>query len=174
MARQSTVNWLAIRTAYVVKGMSAQQCADEFKIDRATIARRASKEGWTAERHSNVTAGSDVVTNEMREVVASIAAGHVAAADQQVRLAQAVADKLEEAIAKVDPRDIRTLRSIIEAGARLGEWTDKGISSSRASRGLRPGEASDGQSGGTEVFTYEWVEAPRPAEELSPAESQTA
>ena len=164
MAGKSRVNWLAVRTAYVVKGYTAQRCADEFEIDITTVKKRASKEGWTGERHRNTTQGHQVATEAMLTIVADVAASHVAAAEQQVRLAQAVAIKLDQAIQEADASDIKHLRSIIEAGARLGEWMDKSISASRSSRGLRPGEASEGNAKDSDSFTYEWVEAPRPKE----------
>jgi len=173
MASKAKVNWLAVRTAYVVKGYTAQRCAEEFQVDITTVKKRASKENWTEERHRNTTQGHLVATEDMRAIVADITAGHVAAADNQVRLAEKVTRKLEEFVDQIEVGDIRTLRSIIEAGARLGEWTDKGIAASRSSRGLRPGEASEGNVKDGDSFTYEWVEAPRPLEAQTD-QSQTA
>lgn len=69
-------NWLAIRTAYVVKGYTAQQCATEFKVDVTTVRKRASKEGWTAERHANTMHGEDVAKDDARKIVAAAAQSH--------------------------------------------------------------------------------------------------
>lgn len=69
-------NWLAIRTAYVVKGYTAEHCATEFGVHVVTVRRRASKEGWTAERSANATSGEKVAQDEARKVVASAAQSH--------------------------------------------------------------------------------------------------
>ena len=69
MPAKAKVNWLAVRTAYVVKGWSAQRCAEEFNVHHVTVKNRASKEGWTAERTRNTTRGSEVVAEVMRQAV---------------------------------------------------------------------------------------------------------
>ena len=106
MASKAKVNWLAVRTAYVVKGYTAQRCAEEFQVDITTVKKRASKENWTEERHRNTTQGHLVATEDMRAIVADITAGHVAAADNQVRLAEKVTRKLEEFVDQIEVGDI--------------------------------------------------------------------
>jgi hypothetical protein len=72
MAR-SKINWIAVMTAYVVKGWSAQKCADEFSIDVTTIKKRASAEGWTAQRNRNTTHATEAATEEATQIVATAA-----------------------------------------------------------------------------------------------------
>jgi len=69
MAGRSKVNWLAIRTAYVVQQWTAERCAKEFGLDPTTIRKRASKEGWTQERHRLNTHAEDVADEAVQKAV---------------------------------------------------------------------------------------------------------
>ena len=172
MAGKEKVNWLAVRTAYIVKGYTAQRCADEFGVDVTTVKKRASKEKWTDERHRITTQGHLVATEDMRAIVAEVSASHKAAANRQVILAELLAVKLEEAIRSVDGKDVSKLRSLIEAGKSLGEWTERGIISARLSDGLRPGDSSDGRDiGEADLGVIEFIIPAPPPKAL---ETQTA
>lgn len=67
------INWIAVRTAYVVKGWTAQKCADEFGIDVTTVKKRASAEGWTQERHHATTNATEATTQEARAIMVAAA-----------------------------------------------------------------------------------------------------
>lgn len=139
MAAHSSKTWLQIRTAYVVRGWSAQQCADEFGIDRATISRRASKEGWTQERHRTITEAQQHVTDTMVSATQDALVLHASIADQ---IAQAVSKGMDEWESMPPGRSkAETLRVYAEAA-------DKAIRLGRDVRGIRPGQSSDGENEG--------------------------
>ena len=58
-------NWIAVRTAFVVKRWSYQKCADEFKLDVTTIKKRGSKERWVEQRDLAVTDGKAIVAQDL-------------------------------------------------------------------------------------------------------------
>jgi len=136
-------NWLAIRTAYVVHGKTAQECADEFHVDVTTVKKRASKEGWTTERHRNATQGAEVVAGEMRAAVRSQIESHAGRANRALEMADKLADKIESAIENLKPEDLRGVRSVTETFHRFSEALSKGFGSDRLVRGIKDGNASD-------------------------------
>lgn len=135
MAGKSTINWIAVRTAYVVKGWSAQTCADEFGVDVTTVKKRASAEGWTAERTRITTEGHHAVVEEMRAAVADTLANHVNLTDKVTK----IIDKwIEEDVAASKPgrsrgEVIKVYMEAMNLALRLG----------REVRGIKPGEASE-------------------------------
>jgi hypothetical protein len=68
MARDQKL-WMQIQTAYIVKRWSAARCAKEFGVDPTTIRKRASREGWTKERHRNATDASAAAMADLKGVV---------------------------------------------------------------------------------------------------------
>lgn len=162
-----SVNWIAIRTAYVVKGWSAQKCADEFSVDPTTIRKRASKEAWTAERHKNTTAAATVATETARAIVAEIAASatasHLAAADEMLAIARG---------SLADLKDITNARTRIAARKDAIEGFERALRSHRLILGLREGQASDSErdsDGGIPEFVE--FESPAPPDNLEQASS---
>jgi hypothetical protein len=149
-------NWLAVRTAYVVKGLTAQQCADEFGINVTTIKIKASREGWTEERNRIATQGAEVVADEMRAAVQSAMASHSSRATRALELSDKLADKIELAIDSVGD-DTRALRSITETYHRFSEALAKGFASDRLVRAIRDGVASDGDDSNAKTKTRRFI-----------------
>jgi hypothetical protein len=133
MAR--SINWLAIRTAYIVKGWSAQKCANEFGVDPTTIKKRASKEGWTTERHQNTTAAVEAATTEAKRLVEEAFAED---RDYAARMLQ-IASDVEEDLAAT-----KAGRGRIEARRSAVETMDRALRASRLVKGLKDGQASEG------------------------------
>ena len=133
------VNWIAIRTAYVVNGWTAQKCATEFGLNITTVSIRASKEGWTDERTRNTTNTSIATTEAMLAVVAHVSATHVEAAENILRLTRIAAGKFEEYMANATPKE---MRGVVETGRALSEWTERAMTASRLAQGMRPGDKS--------------------------------
>lgn len=131
------INWIAVRTAYVVKGWSASKCAEEFNIDPTTIKKRASTEGWTAERHRLSTEATAVATEDIKS--GSIAAINAVREDHAilVRRMHTILDGIDEDIAAIKPG-----RSRIEARKAGAETFGTVLKSSRLVLGIRDGDAS--------------------------------
>lgn len=135
--------WLAIRTANIVDGLSYADCAERFGVDRTTIAKRASKEGWRAERHRMTTVGQEVVSEKMQEAITDGLTAHVNAADQLLDVFTDLKDAFVQAIKSGDAAEVRRLRALIESGKSLSEMGDRAIRVGRVVRGLKDGVASE-------------------------------
>ena len=153
------INWIAIRTAYVVKGWSAQKCADEFEVNPTTIRVKASKEGWTAERNRNTTDATAAVVEDMRAVVAADLDAHRRVTDRMVTVSELALNEIEQLFRLIpsafdkatvgkDPLAVylarsKVLRSLVETGAKLEEWAAGSITTGRLVRGMKVGESSE-------------------------------
>jgi hypothetical protein len=71
--RIGKVNWIALRTAYVVKGWTLEQCAQEFSVNPTTVRTRAAKEGWRAERDRNLANATKAATEQATNLVTTAA-----------------------------------------------------------------------------------------------------
>lgn len=98
-------NWLAIRTAYVVKRWTPAEIAKEFSVHPTTVKTRAAKEGWTAERDRNATESQEVANAESRKVVLAAAQSH---RDILTKLTKLVDDSIAE-IAEIEDKGERIL-----------------------------------------------------------------
>jgi hypothetical protein len=140
-------NWIAVRTAYIVNRWPAQRCAEHFDMDVTTIRKRASKEGWTAERHALTTSADRVAIERAREHVDSIAASHVDATNRVIALADRIADRVDAALDKLERDesgdDFATLRRVVEVFDRYADGVSKALAVNREVRGLRSGDASE-------------------------------
>jgi len=158
MAGKSKTNWLAIRTAYVVKGWSAARCAEEFNLHPTTIKTKAAKEEWTTERDRNATDATAVVANEIREAVQDQVNRHMIVTDRMVEITDALSAKYIEMIRTFNPEDARGFRALIECGKSLSEMTKNTIGTSRLSRGLTEGDQTVEQGNvGPETYEVEYV-----------------
>ncbi len=150
MARPTTpVNWIAIRTAYVVKGWTAQKCAEEFTVSRPTISARASKEGWLAERNRNLTESTNsVIQSQVREAVQDAIGNHGA-------LSGSVSDLVKRVVDAADPREFigRSGREGLKA---LVDACRAAIQLDREVHGLKVGDASSGQAAADESVHVTW------------------
>ena len=162
--RRGTINWLTIRTAYVVKGWSAKDCAAEFHVDVTTIKKRASKEKWTDERHRNATAGAEVVAEELRDAVVLELREHAKRVERALRLGDALVEKLESALAAVPVGDARALRTVVEQFSRYMDALSRGVNADRLVRGVRDGAPSDAgaaDDGKPTMIEFRIVDGPR-------------
>jgi hypothetical protein len=130
--------WLTIRTAYIVKRWSAQRCADEFKIDITTIKKRASKEGWTRERHRNATAARSVAEGETRQAVAAEAQRRQALMDN---LCSWAAERIKESGQQLEK--ITNPRANISARRDIIEMFERWVKSVKIVDDDRPTERDD-------------------------------
>jgi hypothetical protein len=134
-ARIDAKTWMQIRTAYVVKGWSAQKCGEEFGVNETTVKVRASKEGWTEERNRNTTDAQQAVAEDFKSAIADALQNHAALADEIV---EAVRAGLNELLSdtSISPRNkAETLKVYAEAA-------DKGIRLGRDVRGITSGKPS--------------------------------
>lgn len=141
-ARTNPKTKMQIRTAYVVKGWSADKCGEEFGIHPTTIKTWASKEGWTTERDRNATMATDVVAEDLRKAIEDELALQAERADRINRVGDAIGAKLEMAVSVIADTDLRGLRSITETFSKWAEGQAKGFGSARLVRGLGPTDAS--------------------------------
>ncbi|MDB5092461.1 MAG: hypothetical protein JWO85_562 [Candidatus Eremiobacteraeota bacterium] len=135
---RTKANWIAIRTAYVVKGYSAQKCATEFSVDVTTIKKRASSEGWTAERHRNTTQGGKVAEDAARDAVAKANAERQQSDRAFTDSLQALVENGKKKLEKIkDPGDyIMAASRLVAAGQRV-------VLTRRIVTGTVPGQPSD-------------------------------
>lgn len=131
---RAKINWIAIRTAYVVKGWSAEQCSQEFGVDRTTISKRASKEGWTQERHRNTTDATRAVTEDARAIVAEARETHL---DFMAWVRDQIKGSEEDLV------QITSARSRIEARRQIAAMAKDYVQIEREVMGRKTGEASD-------------------------------
>jgi uncharacterized protein with GYD domain len=128
---------MQVRTAYIVKGWSADKCSEEFNIDPTTIRKRASKEGWTGERHSLAIDATLVATEDLKsgatQVINSVREDHA----NLVKRMHTILDGIDEDIAAIKPG-----RSRIEARKAGAEAFGTVLKSSRLVLGIRDGDAS--------------------------------
>jgi hypothetical protein len=136
--KRATINWLAIRTAYVVKRWSPARISTEFGIHPTTVKTRAAKEGWTAERDRNATQGDQVATDESRKVVE-------AAAQERTQSDRAFSDSLQALIegAKAKLEKIEDAGEYILAVSRLVTAGHRIITTKRTVQGVVNGQPSD-------------------------------
>jgi hypothetical protein len=136
--KRAKVNWLAVRTAYVVKGYTAQKCATEFGVDVTTIRKKASSEGWTAERHANTMQGENVAVDGASEVVAAANAERVQSDRAFSEWLQSLVEGGKEQLAKItDPAEnILARNRLVAAGHRI-------VTMKRTVQGVVPGQPSD-------------------------------
>jgi uncharacterized protein YjcR len=139
------INWLAVRTAYVVHGYSAQRCADEFGINPTTVKKKASEEGWTTERTRYATDGATVVAEEMRAVVSAHLRGQAARVGRALNLQDAIQEKIGTLIDSVDLTKPGQLRAIVEMNRTSVESLTRLVESDRLVRGITSGKPSDGE-----------------------------
>jgi uncharacterized protein YjcR len=149
------VNWIAVRTAYVVRGYTSQQCADEFGIDVTTVKKRASKEGWTQERHRNATQGAEVVSEAMKAAVTAHMGGQAARVQRALDLQDAIQAKIGTLIDAIDLTKPAQLRSIVEMNRTSVESLTRLVESDRLVRGITTGKPSDGEvEQADDAFTF--------------------
>lgn len=133
-------NWIAIRTAYVVKGWSASKCAAEFSTPVDTIKRHASKEKWNAERHRTDTgvnkAAADAAAQEAREAVQKAAAEKAKTDRELVNLQRAA---VEDAITI---RDSLTGADRLVANSAIVLMVTRAIGTGRTVDGMTHGQPS--------------------------------
>ncbi len=148
------INWIAVRTAYVVKGYSAQKCADEFHIDPTTVKKRASAEGWTKERHRLATHATTVAEDEAREQVAQAGAKLREEHAEIVGKVHRFLDGIDDDLAAIKPG-----RGRIEARKAAAEAAEKVLKTSRLVLGISEGisSASDGEDTGERAVIFEEV-----------------
>jgi hypothetical protein len=135
---RATANWIAIRTAYVVKGYSAQKCAAEFGINVTTVKLRASKEGWTAERNRNATHGSEVAADAARAAVDKANA-------ERAQSDRAFTDSLQQLVeqGKAKLAEIKDPGEFVMAASRLVAAGQRVVLTRRIVTGTVPGQPSD-------------------------------
>ena len=131
------INWIAVRTAYVVKGWSAQKCAEEFGINPTTIKIKASNEGWTEERNRLQTDATAEATKEIK-------AGAVAAINDIRRDHASLVSRMHSLLDGVegDIEAAKPGRGRIEARKLAAEAYQMVLKSSRLVLGIRDGDAS--------------------------------
>jgi hypothetical protein len=136
--KRAKVNWLAIRTAYVVKRWTPAKISAEFGIHPTTVKTRAAKEGWTAERDRNATAGDLVATDESRKVVD-------AAAAERAQSDRAFTDSLQALVeaGKAKLAEIKDPAEYIMAASRLVASGQRVVLTRRIVTGTVPGQPSD-------------------------------
>ena len=62
--------WLQIRTAYLIRGWTMEQCAEAFpEITSSAIRMRAGKEGWADQRKQITAQGHEMLNEELRTAV---------------------------------------------------------------------------------------------------------
>jgi hypothetical protein len=133
------INWIALRTAYIVKGWSAQKCADEFGLHPTTVKTRAAREGWAKERDRNMTDATAAATAEAREQVAEMAmVVRERHANLVVRL-HSLLDGIEEDIAVAKPG-----RSRAETRRAGMDAFEKAVKIGRLALGITEGQSSVG------------------------------
>ncbi len=136
--RKDDKTWLAIRTAYIVKRWSAQKCAECFHVDATTIRKRASKEGWTRERHRNATASRSVAEEETRNVVRDESARRQQLMDALIVWA---AKQIQDS--EADLALIKIPRSRISARRDIMEMVDRFVKTGKLADEDRPTERDD-------------------------------
>lgn len=123
-------DWAAIRVEYVSGVETYRAIAKRHAIKEATVRQRASREGWSDQRHT----ASQTVTEEAE---AAIGAGRVAELvkfnDEDLRMARLIraraAQMMEAASGRekggkqvdlLKPADLRALASAVEAAQKIG------------------------------------------------------
>lgn len=61
MARRTDIDWSPIQRAYRLGNQSNKQLSEVFKVDAATIGRKAKKDGWVQDKRKDVQAVTDSV-----------------------------------------------------------------------------------------------------------------
>jgi hypothetical protein len=149
------INWLAVRTAYVVHGYTSARCAEEFGIDATTVKKRASKEGWTTERHRNATQGAEVVSDAMRAVVTAHVVGQAARVGRALDLQDAIQEKIRELVDSGDVKTVSQIRSLVEINRTSVEALTRLVDSDRLVRGISVGKPSDAEAEASDdAFTF--------------------
>lgn len=139
------VNWIAIRTAFVVKGWSAQKCADEFGLNPTTIKLRAAKEGWTAERTRIATASADSVAIEIGKATQEQLRIHAERAESRNSLGDRLQVLIEKLITQAEANPTAPLvRAASESYEKLMSGHAKGVQVDRIVRALDDETPSDG------------------------------
>lgn len=153
------INWLAVRT-YFIAGHSVTECAQRFGVTREVVSRRASKEGWEAQRHANHTD-------------ARLTLDKLNTADRTDGLHdhQDIVGWLKRIVrdGEQDLAEIKNGRSRIEARKFLVDAVDKVIGMDRLVNGITSGQASvdtDTEGEGTSVRIVREI-VPSPASALA-------
>ena len=153
---------LRVRTAFIVKGWSAEKCGEEFNLAVRTVKEWATREGWNAERTRLVSDGQAIVEEELREVVADGIRAHLSITDRVTaaandmlgeadRLRRMLPDAFDEAFqkaegnaerAKIVNSRMNTLRGITEIYLRVTQMASDSIRTGRLVRGIQDGQAS--------------------------------
>lgn len=141
-AKRPKHNWLAIRTAYVVKGWTPEHIGKEFGVHITTVKKRASKEGWTAERHRNATSAAEVASEVAAEAARQLALN---AGKEKALTDLQIADTLRALIndSITDLKAIDDLGSKIVARNQIMLMGQRFLTVNRIVRGIVPGQPSD-------------------------------
>lgn len=131
------VNWIQVRTAYLIQGWSMAKCAEEFGIDPTTVRKKAAAEGWTQQRRDGVTAADLIATNEVAIAVATSRAEFQAGLNRQLSgmFALLVDGAADIAAAKPGRARAETRRAVIESYALVAK-------TGRENMGLQPGQST--------------------------------
>lgn len=97
----NSINWNAIKSDYITKGLSYRQLQDIHGVSYAHIARRGRSEGWGKLR---TQLNNDIVTKIMDDAVEK----EVSSIDRLETVADKVLDKVEAYIDRVAPELIDT------------------------------------------------------------------
>lgn len=140
--RLGTQKWLAIRTAFVIDGLTYEECSKRWDVSVRTIAGRSIKEGWVDERKRRVKQAQDKIVDEMQSAVDHNVDNHNIASNKLLAALGALADEFVKAVESEDYEKVKKLRGAIEAGRSLSEMGDKVIRSGRLVLGIKEGEPS--------------------------------
>jgi uncharacterized protein YjcR len=69
MSKPKPINWIAVRAEYEAGGISLRQLADRLGVNRSTLERRSSKEGWAKNAGKVKAAVQAKVQAKVREKV---------------------------------------------------------------------------------------------------------
>lgn len=150
--------WMQIRTAYVVRGWSAQKCAEEFNVHATTIKTRAAKEGWTQERDRVATDATGAATDALKGAAAEVLTALRSQHAELVQRMHTILDGIAEDIAAMKPG-----RSRIEARRAAAEAGKVVLTTSRLVLGMTDGVSSltdpNTEDSGERTIVFEEVEA---------------
>lgn len=121
VASGSRYDWTALRTQFVTGSDSISEFAERHGINRTTVAKRCSEEGWAAEREAH----RKTVANKAQSELAKKQARSEAEIDGEAHeIALLILQKAKGMAEAVDmPTDLKSVAQSVEAAYRLARVT---------------------------------------------------
>jgi hypothetical protein len=145
VTRASSIDWPAIRLAYINGSMSMKDCAAQFDLKPGTLRQRAHREDWETQRNAmsravTSTAQAKIIKTKAQELSEFDAEDAKMSRALRAVAARMLVDANREGAKRLTAAEARTIASLAESAQKIGRIALGGTTENHGHGGL-PGAA---------------------------------